>query len=87
MPMQPEKIEQLIKAGLPDADAYVEGDDGTHFSALVVSTNFVGKTRIQRQQMVYDTVREYLADGSLHALSLRTMTPDEWQELEAKQGP
>lgn len=84
--MQPEEIERLIKAGLPKADAYVEGDDGTHFNALVISEDFIGKTRVQRQQLVYDTVREYLNNGSLHALSLRTMTPEEWQDMEAKQG-
>lgn len=84
--MQPKEIEQLIKAGLPTADAYVEGDDGTHFNALVISEDFIGKTRVQRQQLVYDTVREYINNGSLHALSLRTMTPEEWQDMEAKQG-
>lgn len=84
--MQPEEIERLIKAGLPNADAYVEGDDGTHFNALVISEDFIGKTRVQRQQLVYDTVREYINNGSLHALSLRTMTPEEWQDMEAKQG-
>ena len=82
--MQAEKIEELIKTGLQGADAYVEGD-GTHFHALVVSETFAGKTRIQRQQLVYDTVRSQLLDGSLHALSLKTLTPDEWQALDGAQ--
>lgn len=82
--MKAEEVEQLIKNGLPEADVYVEGEDGTHFGALVISTDFAGKSRIQKQQLVYDTVREYLLDGRLHALSLKTFTPDEWQELEAK---
>lgn len=76
--MQTQEIERLIEAGLSGAEATVEGD-GTHFNALVISPVFAGKTRIQRQQLVYDTVRSQLLDGSLHALSLKTMTPEEWQ--------
>lgn len=78
--MQTQEIERLIEAGLPGAEATVEGD-GTHFNALVISPIFAGKTRIQRQQLVYDTVRSQLLDGSLHALSLKTMTPEEWQTV------
>lgn len=79
--MQTEHIKQLIEAGLTEAQAYVEGD-GTHFNAAVICPAFAGKTRIQKQQMVYDTVRTQLLDGSLHALSLSTFTPDEWQKLQ-----
>lgn len=80
--MKPEEIETLIKAGLPDSEAYVEGEDGTHFSALVICAAFAGKTRIQKQQMVYDTVRKQLEDGTLHALSLKTMTPEECKDID-----
>ncbi|MFZ2315177.1 MAG: BolA family protein [Gammaproteobacteria bacterium] len=79
--MQTQEIERLIEAGLSGSEATVEGD-GTHFNALVISPVFAGKTRIQRQQLVYDTVRSQLLDGSLHALSLKTMTPEEWQTVD-----
>lgn len=79
--MKPEYIETLIKAGMVGADVYVEGD-GTHFSALVISEAFNGKSRIQKQQMVYDTVRMQLMDGSLHALSVKAMTPDEARTID-----
>lgn len=79
--MKPEYIETLIKAGMVGADVYVEGD-GTHFSALVISDAFNGKSRIQKQQMVYDTVRMQLMDGSLHALSVKAMTPDEARAID-----
>lgn len=74
--MNPGDIEQLIMKGLPDSKAYVEGD-GRHFQALVVCDAFAGKSRVKRQQMVYDTVRQQLDDGSLHALSIKTMTTAE----------
>jgi len=83
--MQPNEIESLIKHGLSDADVYVEGD-GTHFSALVITPAFMGKSRIARQQMIYATVNDQLLDGSLHALSTKAFTPDEWQAIENNEG-
>lgn len=82
--MQTQEIEQLITAGLTNAEVTVEGD-GTHFAALVISPAFHGKSRIQRQQLVNETVRKQLLDGSLHALSMKTFTPEEWQQLNIDQ--
>jgi len=82
--MRSEEIQDSIEAGLKDSKAYIEGD-GTHFTSLVVCPHFAGKSRIQRQQMVYDTVREQLMDGSLHALSVKTMTPEEWQAIDGEE--
>ncbi len=79
--MQPDEIRDLIEAGLADSMAHVEGD-GAHFTAVVVCPGFTGKSRIQKQQMVYDTVRAQLLDGTLHALSVKSFTPEEWQALE-----
>lgn len=76
--MHPNTITTLIQAGLPTATVTVDGD-GTHFNAVVIAPDFAGKSRIQRQQMVYDTVRTQLLDGSLHALSVKACTPEEWQ--------
>ena len=75
--MNPEHIKQLILSGM--ACDYLELDgDGQHFQAIVVSSEFVGKNRVQRQQRVYQTLKEKLATGELHALSFKTMTPEEW---------
>lgn len=79
--MQSEEIKKRIEDGIPNASAYVEGD-GTHFSVLVICSSFVGKSRIQKQQLVYDTVRKELMDGSLHALSVKALTPEEWKIIE-----
>lgn len=78
--MQPEKIKELIELNLPQSEALVEGD-GAHFVAVVICPAFAGKSRIQKQQLVYDTVKEQLLDGTLHALSVKTFTPEEWQQL------
>ena len=75
--MHPEHIKQLILAGM--ACDYLELDgDGQHFQAIIVSSEFAGKNRVQRQQRVYQTLQEKLATGELHALSFKTLTPEEW---------
>jgi acid stress-induced BolA-like protein IbaG/YrbA len=69
-------IRQLIEQGLPDARVEVRGDDGVHFEALVVSGAFAGKRPLARHRLVYATLGE-LMGGEIHALALRTLTPDE----------
>lgn len=76
--MQAKQIKQLIESKLPNTEAFVEGD-GAHFMAIVISPDFSGKTRLQKQQLVYGAVNKELLDGSLHALSIKTFTPQEWQ--------
>ncbi|MBS1188510.1 MAG: BolA family transcriptional regulator [Rhodocyclaceae bacterium] len=75
--MHPEQIEQLILAGMACEHLTIEGD-GQHFQAVVVSREFEGKNRVQRQQRVYQTLQEKLDSGELHALSFKTLTPEEW---------
>ena len=77
MPMQPEEIERLIKASLPDAEVMIEDlrGDGDHYAALVVSESFRGKTRVQQHQLVYAALQGNMG-GELHALALQTKVPD-----------
>lgn len=74
--MDAETIRELIQAGLPGAQAQVQGDDGVHFEATVVSEAFKGKLPLARHRMVYATLGE-LMGGAIHALQLKTITPDE----------
>ena len=48
----------------------------THFDVTVVSAVFAGMNRVARQRLVYETLAEEIA-GGVHALALRTLTPDE----------
>lgn len=77
--MTPDNVKQLIEAGLTNAEVQVDGD-GAHFTAIVICPQFANKSRVQKQQLVYDTVRSQLMDGTLHALSVKTYTPEEWKE-------
>ena len=74
--MNAETIRQLIETGLPGARATVQGEDGVHFEATVVSAAFAGKLPLARHRMVYATLGE-LMGGAIHALALKTVTPDE----------
>lgn len=74
--MTPEQIHQLIAAGLPEAQITVRGDDGVHFEAVVVSASFAGLPPLKRHRLVYATLGE-LMGGAIHALSLKTLTPEE----------
>ncbi|MGA0264715.1 MAG: BolA family protein [Lysobacterales bacterium] len=74
--MDSQTIEQMIRAGLPDADVTVSGDDGVHFEAVVTSDSFAGKPTLQRHRMVYATLGS-LMGNEIHALALRTETPPE----------
>ncbi len=76
--LDPKLIEQWISAGLPCEHIEVDGD-GHHFKAVIVSGDFAGLSRVKRQQRVYQTVLDKLNSGELHALSLQTLTPDEWK--------
>jgi len=71
----PESIKSGIEAGFACERVEVAGD-GQHFQALVVSRAFEGKSRVQRHQLVYQALGERMRE-EIHALSMRTLTPDE----------
>lgn len=78
--MQAEHIKALIEAGLPGCQAIVSGDDGAHFEATVISDRFVGQSMVKQHQMVYATLGNRM-EAEIHALALRTLTPDQWQSV------
>ncbi len=74
--MDAETIRKLIETGLPGAAVRVQGEDGVHFEASVVSEAFRGKLPLARHRLVYATLGE-LMGGAIHALALKTTTPEE----------
>jgi acid stress-induced BolA-like protein IbaG/YrbA len=73
----PQSIREGIAAGLACEHLEVVGD-GQHFQALIVSAQFAGKSRVQRHQLVYAALGERMRE-EIHALSMRTLTPEEWR--------
>ncbi|BAE50920.1 BolA family protein [Paramagnetospirillum magneticum] len=77
MPMEASEIEALIRQGIPDARVIIEDlkGDGDHYSALVISEAFRGKSRVAQHQMVFAAMQGKMG-GQLHAMALQTATPD-----------
>lgn len=73
-----EEIERrLAETGEVDF-VQVEGD-GYHYQLTIVSDAFLNKSKVARQQWVYAKLNEYITSGSLHALSMKTWTKEEWE--------
>ncbi len=67
-----ERIEQSIPGALADVEDYTGGGD--HFRATVTAAAFEGCSRIEQHRLVYEVFGEEIG-GSIHALSLKTQTP------------
>lgn len=74
--LTPEQIENWILEGLDCTFVDVDGD-GRHFEAVIVSPIFSGLSRVQRQQRVNAVLRPHFETETLHALSMRCLTPEE----------
>lgn len=74
------QLESYITESLACDYIKVLGDDGTHFEAIIVSPTFVGKNMIQQHQLVYTALGDRMR-AEIHALSMRTYTPEKWAEI------
>ncbi len=82
--VNPEQIEQYIKDGLACDFVEVAGD-GRHFEAVIVSPAFRGKSRVQQHQLVYAALGGRMRE-EVHALSMKTYTPEDWKDAGAGHG-
>lgn len=74
-----ERIKAILEEKLPACTALVSDDanDGEHFSARVVSEAFVGQSLVKQHQLVYGALGDHMK-SDIHALALKTFTPDRW---------
>jgi stress-induced morphogen len=81
--INPAQVEAMIKAELPDAQVQVQDltGGGDHYQVTVVSSQFEGKRMVQQHQMVYGAVRQAMATEAIHALALKTYTPQAWETV------
>lgn len=79
-----ERVTARIREAIPDAEVEVVDLTGTddHLQARVVSAAFEGRSRIDRHRMVYEPLRDWIEDDTVHALSVRAWTPSEYRSLE-----
>jgi len=77
-----EELVGLIQKDFPGSDIYIEGEDCS-FSVTVVAEVFSSMSRLQKQQTVLATVKDQIASGELHAMTVNALTPEEWTNKQA----
>jgi acid stress-induced BolA-like protein IbaG/YrbA len=80
-------IKETIEQSVPDATVYVLDpmNDGQHLQAFVISPAFEGMMLIKQHQMIMQALTKAFAT-SVHALGLKTFTPEKWQTEKTKYG-
>lgn len=78
--MEPEELKRVIESALATEHVAVTGD-GRHFEATVVSAAFAGKAMLKQHRMVYDALGDRFRTQAVHALTLKTYTPEEWHQV------
>jgi len=81
--MNSDEIKALIEAGIPDAKIYIAGD-GCNVKVVAISHEFEGKSLIAQQRMVYDSIGDKITTGIIHALSIKSYTPAQWEAVPNK---
>jgi acid stress-induced BolA-like protein IbaG/YrbA len=76
--MENQQIEALLLEKLGLAEAHVQGD-GSHFQVIAVSDKFEEMSRVKKQQYVYAPLAEKIAEGVMHAVSIKTFTESQWK--------
>jgi acid stress-induced BolA-like protein IbaG/YrbA len=81
--LDPNELKARIEKALPGSVVEFRDTTGTgdHFEARVVSPTFVGLSMVQQHQQVYAPLQDVLATGELHALALKTYTPEQWEKV------
>lgn len=81
--LDPKMLEARIRTALGEAEVEVRDTTGTgdHFEARVISPSFAGKSMIEQHQLVYAPLQDLLKTGELHALALKTYSPEQWQKF------
>jgi len=79
--ISPQQVEEMIKVAMPDAQVQVQDltGGGDHYQVVVVSSQFEGKGRVQQHQLVYSSLNQAMSSEAIHALALKTYTPQAWQ--------
>ncbi|XOD70188.1 MAG: BolA family iron metabolism protein IbaG [Sodalis sp. (in: enterobacteria)] len=76
--MEINEIKTVLIKNLSLEEVYVSGL-GNHFQVIAVSTIFSGMERVKKQQIIYKPLMEFISHNHIHALSIKTYTPEEWK--------
>ncbi len=71
-------VKVLLQTHMDGCEFHVQGE-GNHYDITAIGAVFVGLRPVKKQQLVYGALSEHIADGSIHAVNIRTFTPAEWE--------
>ncbi len=82
-----EEIKNTIEQAVPESTAIVLDpmNDGQHLQAFVISSTFEGMMLIKQHQMIMKPLKDAFAE-SVHALGLKTFTPEKWEQAKGQYG-
>ncbi|AFP85252.1 BolA family iron metabolism protein IbaG [secondary endosymbiont of Ctenarytaina eucalypti] len=76
--METSEIKSILMKTLVLDEVYVSGD-GSYFQVIAIGAQFAGMSRVKKQQTIYAPLMKYISDNRIHALLIKTYTPEEWQ--------
>lgn len=83
--MNLEQIESLLRAQLQLSELKLSAND-SHLDIMAVSESFEGLRSVKRQQAIYAPINELIADGTIHAVNIKSFTPSEWRKYKMLNG-
>jgi acid stress-induced BolA-like protein IbaG/YrbA len=78
--MQAEEVKRIVESQIQNSEVVTAGE-GCNFEITVISPVFLGLSPVKKQQMVYGCLSEQIASGAIHALTIKTFTPEQWAAL------
>lgn len=79
--MQAQALKELLESRLPQCEFIVKGDDGRHFEVIAIGEVFATlPSPVKKQQLVFAALSEEFASDKLHAMALKTYTPEQWEK-------
>lgn len=79
--MNAAEIQTLLTQALPEAQHIAVDGDGGKFNVTIAHPAFDTLRPVARQQLVYGPLQAHIASGAIHAVSMRTLTPEEWRKM------
>jgi len=76
-----EQIKKMLLTSIAASEIIVNSTDNVHFQVTIISNDFIEKKPIERQRLVYTALGDNISNGTIHALSLKTHTEQEWLKL------
>ncbi|MXP67823.1 BolA family protein [Pantoea sp. Aalb] len=77
--METSEVQAVLVNALALEEVHVMSKDGKHFQVIAIGEMFKELSRIKKQQVIYEPLMKYIQDNKIHALSIKTYTPDEWR--------